>query len=199
MRDFVLSRIVNGRQQITEHITLHSAAEEILWPYGHTYANVPPDMTRLDHRTFVALGRAMARRNGYTPMQSSQLYVTDGDQIDWMYGTQRIFSFTVEMYPSKAVDSSNQRFYPPESVLPARRGATGTPSCTSSSRPTARTAPLEWRLPTAGRSSTTSRSTGAGTSTRTGPTQPPEVRGPEATRRLMRSSWERRGVAREPS
>jgi hypothetical protein len=118
MRNFVLSRIVNGRQQITEHITLHSAAEEILWPYGHTYANVPPDMTRLDHRTFVALGRAMARRNGYTPMQSSQLYVTDGDQIDWMYGTQRIFSFTVEMYPSKAVDSSNQRFYPPESVLP---------------------------------------------------------------------------------
>ena len=117
MRDFVLSRVVNGRQQITEHISLHAAAEEILWPYGHTYANVPKDMTLVDHQAFVAFGRAMAKRNGYTPMQSSQLYITDGDQIDWMYGAQRIFSFTVEMYPSKAIDSSNHRFYPPDSVM----------------------------------------------------------------------------------
>ena len=42
-------------------------------------------MTRLDHRTFVRLARDMAATNGYTPMQSSDLYPTDGDQIDWMY------------------------------------------------------------------------------------------------------------------
>jgi carboxypeptidase T len=117
MRDFVLSRVIHGRQQITEHISLHAAAEEVLWPYGHTFKNVPRDMTLLDHKAFVALGRGMAARNGYTPLQSSQLYITDGDQIDWMYGTQRIFSFTIEMYPSKAKDASNQRFYLTAKVL----------------------------------------------------------------------------------
>jgi carboxypeptidase T len=117
MRDFVLSRVLHGRQQITEHISLHSAGEQILWPYGHTFRNVPPNMTQVDHRAFVALGRKMASLNGYTPMQSSQLYITDGDQIDWMYGAERIFSFTVELYPTKAKDSSNRRFYPPNTVM----------------------------------------------------------------------------------
>ncbi len=36
VRDFVLSRVVGGVQQIRTHITFHTAGEEILWPYGHT-------------------------------------------------------------------------------------------------------------------------------------------------------------------
>jgi hypothetical protein len=32
-------------------------------------------------------------------MQSSDLYITDGDQIDWLYGRYRIFSYTWELYP----------------------------------------------------------------------------------------------------
>ena len=43
----------------------------------------------------------MARRNGYKPEQSSDLYITDGDQIDWMYGVYRIFSYTWELYPAE--------------------------------------------------------------------------------------------------
>ena len=35
-------------------------------------------------------------------MQSSCLYITDGDEIDWAYGRQRIFMYTFEMYPSHA-------------------------------------------------------------------------------------------------
>ena len=100
-RDFVKSRVVDGVQQIRAHITLHTNGELILWPYGYTYRNVPPDMTSLDHKTFVALGRAMAAKNGYTAQQSSDLYVTDGDQIDWLYGTYRIFTFTYELYPTE--------------------------------------------------------------------------------------------------
>ena len=99
VRDFVNSRVVNGVQQIRAHITLHTNGELILWPYGYTKSDVPPDMTRLDRNAFAALGRAMAARNGYRPMQSSDLYITDGDQIDWMYGVHRIFSFTFELYP----------------------------------------------------------------------------------------------------
>ena len=39
-------------------------------------------MTMDDHAALVAIGQAMAAINGYHPMQSSSLYVTDGDEID---------------------------------------------------------------------------------------------------------------------
>ena len=99
LRNFVNSRVVGGIQQIRTHVTLHTNGELILWPYGYTKVNVPPDMTRLDHSAFVSLGNAMAALNGYTAQQSSDLYVTDGDQIDWLYARHRIFSYTYELYP----------------------------------------------------------------------------------------------------
>jgi carboxypeptidase T len=99
IRRFVNSRVVGGVQQIRTHVTLHTNGELILWPYGYTKRNVPSDMTSLDHKVFVALGREMAALNGYTPQQSSDLYITDGDQIDWLYGVHRIFSYTFELYP----------------------------------------------------------------------------------------------------
>jgi murein tripeptide amidase MpaA len=114
LRDFVNSRVVDGRQQIRAHITFHSAGEEILWPFGYTQTDVPQDMTLDDHNAFVAMGRAMAQTNGYEPKQSSALYVTDGDQIDWMYGVHRIFSYTFEMYPG---DGNPMRWYPPDEVI----------------------------------------------------------------------------------
>ena len=101
LRDFVNSRVIDGVQQIRTHITLHTNGELILWPYGYTKRDVPPDMTGLDHRALVSLGRAMAALNGYTAEQSSDLYITDGDQIDWMYGVHRIFSYTFELYPTE--------------------------------------------------------------------------------------------------
>jgi carboxypeptidase T len=101
VRDYVLGRVVGGIQQIRAHVTLHTNGQFILWPYGYTRTNIPADMTALDHQVFVAMGRAMASRNGYTAKQSSDMYITDGDEIDWMYGSQRIFSFTWEMYPTE--------------------------------------------------------------------------------------------------
>lgn len=99
MRDFVNSRVKNGVQQIKAHVTLHTNGKLILWPYGYTKTNLPADMTRQDYDAFVAMGRKMASLNGYKAEQSSDLYITDGDQIDWMYGAHKIFSFTWELYP----------------------------------------------------------------------------------------------------
>jgi carboxypeptidase T len=99
MRDFVASRVIDGRQQIKTHVTLHTNGELVLWPYGYTKTNLPSDMTADDYAAFVAFGKGMAGRNGYKAEQSSDLYITDGDQIDWMYGGYRIFSFTWELYP----------------------------------------------------------------------------------------------------
>jgi murein tripeptide amidase MpaA len=115
MRDFVKSRVIEGRQQIVIHLTLHTNGQLVLWPYGHTRTDIPADMTRTDHAAFVALGKRMAQRNGYKPEQSSDLYITDGDQIDWMYGRYRIFSFTWELYPIE--HHTNADFYPADEKI----------------------------------------------------------------------------------
>ncbi|HET7676733.1 MAG TPA: M14 family metallopeptidase [Candidatus Limnocylindrales bacterium] len=115
MRDFISSRVVNGRQQIRSAVTLHVNGELILWPYGYTRTNVPGDMTSDDHAAFVAMGRAMASRNGYRAMQSSDLYITDGDQIDWAYARHRIFFYTWELYPTEHNRLSD--FYPPDEII----------------------------------------------------------------------------------
>ena len=117
VRDFIDSRVVGGRQQIKTAITFHTAGEEVLWPYGYTFTDIPSDMTADDHAALVAIGKRMASSNGYTPKQSSSLYITDGDEIDWAYGVHRIFMYTFEMYPSKSVDSTIGRFYPPDEVI----------------------------------------------------------------------------------
>jgi hypothetical protein len=118
-RDFVLSRRVGGIQQIKSHITFHTNGQLILWPYGYTKTNVPADMTVADHAAFVAMGRAMAARNGYTAQQSSDLYITDGDQIDWLYGNQRIFSFTWELYPPETATVWGDH-YPADETIAAQ-------------------------------------------------------------------------------
>ena len=103
---------IGGRQQIKTAITFHTAGEQILWPYGYTKTDVPSDMTTDDHAALVALGRKMAATNGYTPMQSSSLYVTDGDEIDWAYGHEHIFMYTFELYPSHSARQHDRALLP---------------------------------------------------------------------------------------
>ncbi|HYO43704.1 MAG TPA: M14 family metallopeptidase [Candidatus Limnocylindrales bacterium] len=119
LRDFVNSRVKGGVQQIRTHVTLHTNGELILWPYGYTKTNVPPDMTQLDYRVFVSLGRAMAARNGYRAQQSSDLYITDGDQIDWLYAHHRIFTYTYELYPTEKLTVWGDH-YPDDSGIEAQ-------------------------------------------------------------------------------
>jgi hypothetical protein len=116
VRDLVNSRVINGKQQITVAIDFHTYAELVLWPYGYTYTDVPPDMTQDDHDVLVAIGQAMAATNGYTPEQASDLYITDGTIDDWLYGVHRILNYTFEMYP---VTAGQGGFYPPDEVIPA--------------------------------------------------------------------------------
>ncbi|WP_107081884.1 M14 family metallopeptidase [Streptomyces sp. SBT349] len=112
--DFVRGRVVGGEQQITAHIDFHTYGELVLWPYGHTYADTAPGLTADDAAAFEALGTAMADSNGYTPQQSSDLYITDGSINDWLWADQGIFSFTFEMYPTSGAGGG---FYPPGSVI----------------------------------------------------------------------------------
>lgn len=114
LQDWVNSRVVNGAQQLKAHIDFHSFAELVLWPYGHTDAQVAEGMTQEEYTRFETIGTELAAANSYTPAKSSTLYVTDGDLNDWMWGTHKILSYCFEMYPSSG---GLDGFYPPDETI----------------------------------------------------------------------------------
>jgi carboxypeptidase T len=111
---FVDSRVIDGEQQIKGHIDFHTFSELVLWPFGHTTDETTDGMTEEEAARFRRVGTRMAKSNGYTPEQASDLYITDGDINDWMWGKHKILSFCFEMYPSSGgIDG----FYPPDEVI----------------------------------------------------------------------------------
>ncbi|MFC3575920.1 M14 family metallopeptidase [Streptomyces yaanensis] len=112
--DFVRSRVVGGKQQIKAGIDFHTYSELVLWPFGYTYSDTATGMTADDAAAFKAVGQKMAASNGYTPEQSSDLYITDGSIDDYLWGVHKIFDYTFEMYPTS---SSGGGFYPPDEVI----------------------------------------------------------------------------------
>jgi carboxypeptidase T len=113
MRDFLASRVVDGRQQIRAAITFHEYGRLVMWPYGYTKKNVPSDMTRQDRDALARIGRKMAATNGYRPEQASDLYITSGTTRDYEYGVYRIFSYTFEL---------SIRDYPDDSKIKTETG-----------------------------------------------------------------------------
>lgn len=57
-------RFVEARPHLRTAISYHSYGDQVLYPYGYTYTDVPPDMTPLDHRTFVAMADCPVRAAG---------------------------------------------------------------------------------------------------------------------------------------
>ncbi|MFE7540383.1 M14 family metallopeptidase [Streptomyces platensis] len=112
---FVHGRNVGGKQQITAAIDFHTYSELVLWPFGFTNDDTGEGMTQDEHDVYATLGKNMAATNGYTPEQSSDLYITDGSIDDWLWGDQKVFAFTFEMYPSSFGSGG---FYPKDSVIP---------------------------------------------------------------------------------
>ena len=113
VRDFLASRVVNGRQQIRTAITFHETGRLVMWPYGYTYADVPVDMTLDDHNALAIIGKHMAATNGYKPEQASDLYITSGTTRDYEYGMYRIFSYTFEL---------SVKDYPDDSLIASETG-----------------------------------------------------------------------------
>ena len=104
MADFMIAH-----PNVTTGISYHTYGDLILYPYGYTYEDEPPDMDHVDHQTFVAMGAAMEATAGYHAQQSSDLYITDGDWTDWMYGALHRYPITIEM--------SGGGFYPPDEFI----------------------------------------------------------------------------------
>jgi hypothetical protein len=115
LADFVRGRVQGGVQQIRASVSFHTTGRLVMWPYGHTLADVPWDMTTDDRAAFASMGRVMAASNGYTPIQASDLYISSGTSRDWLYGRYRIFAYTFELSP----DSTP---YPTASRIPTETG-----------------------------------------------------------------------------
>ncbi|HKS46626.1 MAG TPA: M14 family metallopeptidase [Amycolatopsis sp.] len=107
-----LADFINAHQ-VKAHIDFHTYSELVLWPFGYTTSPTATGMTAAEAKRFQDLGKAMAATNGYTPEQSSKLYITDGDINDWSWGTHKILSFCFEMYPT----GSNPGFYPKDTQI----------------------------------------------------------------------------------
>jgi carboxypeptidase T len=112
--DFVNSRVIGGVQQIKAALDLHTYSELVMWPFGYTTAPTAPGLSAEQAARFQDLGNRMAQTNGYTPEQSSALYITDGDITDWSWGQQKILSYVFEMYPT---DQGGDGFYPPDEAI----------------------------------------------------------------------------------
>jgi hypothetical protein len=92
--------------QFSTCLSYHSHGRLFLYPWGFVHDPCP------DYAIFAALGDSLASFNGYTNQQGAQLYPTNGDSDDWMYGEQttkeKVFSFTPEV---------GTQFYPPASEI----------------------------------------------------------------------------------
>ena len=101
-RDFVESREVDGEQQIRVHVTLHQYGNVVLYPFGYTTTPMVDDR-------LVSMAAEMARLSGYASAQSSTWAgVNVGNQMDWMYATYGVLTFTFEM---------GDTFYMPDEVI----------------------------------------------------------------------------------
>ena len=106
-----LRNFIDSHPNVRTSISYHSYGGLVLYPYGHTYDDQPPDMTPVDRATFAAIAEEMGRTTGYRAQQASDLYLTDGDFGDWMYGAKRAYAFTIELggrgfYPGAPIIAS---------------------------------------------------------------------------------------------
>jgi carboxypeptidase T len=98
--------LIESHTNIHVLLSYHTFSELVLYPWGGREAPID-DKTAL--KAYETMAGEMGRMTGYTPEQSSQLYVASGDLTDWSWGEHGIFSFTFEMTPKSMWDGG---FYP---------------------------------------------------------------------------------------
>ena len=98
-------KFVTARKNLKALMSYHSYSSLLLYPWAGK--DTPLENDR-DRKVFELMAGKMAGFTGYTPQQSSDLYVATGDTTDWAYATAGIFAFTTELegnsfYPGAAI------------------------------------------------------------------------------------------------
>lgn len=83
-----------ARPNLRTHISYHSFASTILYPWGGSEGNIE---NQKDRSVFVKIATEMGKRNGYRPEKASEMYISSGDSCDWAYQTSGVFAFTFEL------------------------------------------------------------------------------------------------------
>ena len=107
---------IGGVQQIKVGIDFHTYGELVMWPFAYTYDDTAPGLALDQLDAFSAIGRSLAQSNGFTPQQASDLYISDGNSRDWLWGAEGIFAYGFELYP----EAGSGGFYPPDEVIAAQ-------------------------------------------------------------------------------
>jgi carboxypeptidase T len=102
---------VEARPNLKVLLSYHTFSELVLYPWGGSNDELS-DKKAL--AAFKAMAGVMAKMTGYSPMQSSDLYVATGDTCDWAWGEKGIFAFTFELTPKSMWDGG---FYPGAGVV----------------------------------------------------------------------------------
>ncbi|OGS48292.1 MAG: hypothetical protein A3J79_08190 [Elusimicrobia bacterium RIFOXYB2_FULL_62_6] len=89
-----LKNFIEARKNIKTLMSYHSYSDLILYPWA---GKDTPLENEKDRKVFEKMAQAMAGITGYTPQQSSDLYVATGDTTDWAYEAAGIFAFTTEL------------------------------------------------------------------------------------------------------
>ncbi|MFI5345517.1 MAG: M14 family metallopeptidase [Elusimicrobiota bacterium] len=98
--------LIESHPNIKVLLSYHTFSELVLYPWGGKEGPIE-DQAAL--KAYQAMAGEMGRMTGYTPEQSSALYVASGDLTDWSWGEHGIYSFTFEMMPKSMWDGG---FYP---------------------------------------------------------------------------------------
>ena len=101
-----VKKFMEARPNLKTHISYHSYASSVLYPWGGSDADVPDPK---DKQVFINMAAEMGRLTGYTPEKSSAMYVATGDSCDWAYAEGKIFAFTIEL--------EGNSFYPGPEVI----------------------------------------------------------------------------------
>lgn len=103
---------VESNKNISILLSFHTFSKLILYPWGHTYDPIADGRAKQVHEI---MAKKMAQWNGYTPEQSSALYIASGDTTDWSFGELKIISFTFELDPGNTGGSAG--FYPGAKII----------------------------------------------------------------------------------
>jgi len=103
------------KNDICASISWHTFSELVMWPWGYSSSKVTPDDIYMSH-VGEQIASRITKQSGYgtyDPTQSSSLYPTTGDTIDWAYGYghyvlgRPTFAYTIEACSSFQPDSSH--------------------------------------------------------------------------------------------
>ncbi|OGS01770.1 MAG: hypothetical protein A2V88_12605 [Elusimicrobia bacterium RBG_16_66_12] len=101
-----IKAFIEGKKNLTTLLSYHTFSELVLYPWGGSHEPIA-DKNAL--KAYQVMASEMGRMTGYTPMQSSGLYVATGDLTDWAWGEHGVFSWTFELTPKSMWDGG---FYP---------------------------------------------------------------------------------------